>query len=308
MTPLMLSAAKAVCKKDRSFSVFCASAMKIVVSGKLWELAASRAERQSANAEKPVTSNLPARNVIVQIVDAVHACTQMQDGSVFVYKAQPGGLVFLYGYKPKFAGEVYPNGYKNELSRSLIVPSFASHGSESASHYVAAVFSVLNTPGMTIECREKGNVLHCAKVRKLTGKAATAWTNVDLVPGLLVERGEAERSGTSQPKALHHRKAHYAWVPSQRKTPKGVWLDAELAGPRGPGWYALRIETTAGSAKVGPTAQRHLAHKSDEGRPQFGTFNTTESKHDREFRLKMLSESQRALMVRAGAILSGTIH
>lgn len=170
---------------------------------------------------------------------------------------------------------------------------------------VAFIIATLNTPGMV-----RGTTVHPdqsgrSRVRKLLGKAALAWTSVDIVPGAVRDGMRNPNKDGGKMIALHRRRGNFAWVPSQRETPKAVWLSSLEAPRRGAGWYVWREERLVGSETVGVKAQRHVARMPGEKRPE---MLAALSGADAIFHRAALGAVQRAMMARRSSMPSVALH
>lgn len=158
---------------------------------------------------------------------------------------------------------------------------------------VSITLLLINTPNASVVRQERGSMTHRQKIRSMTGRAPTAWTVIDQIAGGSrgVRESDEIRAG-GRLVALHRRKAHWAWVPSQRKTPKGVWLDDSEAGARGSGWYVPRPERIVGTDAMGVRAARN--HVRCEGAARLPA-PALENDLKRESKIA-LAASQRALI------------
>lgn len=311
MTPMMLDAVRQTAMGAENPALYrldVAMAGKYVIGQQMAALAAD-GWQDSRDGFAPQSARLPMGRVLVEAWGKVWQAWQL-NGDVRVARLVGRGFRPIFTYRPGTVDSPSWAGMP-EVDKALAnLPELGKLAHGQLRRAWINLMSILNAPGMTITRLEKGNVSHQRKVRKLTGKAATAWTHVDVVPGAVRQMMRNEPSGDARTIALHQRAGHYAWLPSQRQTPKAEWLvgSETLKLPRGPGWYVWRVACPVGSAQAGVKPQRRLAHLPGEGRPSIGTLPDSETAEERQFRLQMLGEAQRALLVISGEVPSGTIH
>lgn len=175
---------------------------------------------------------------------------------------------------------------------------------------IALVICAINTPKAV--CQTVVAPLQTSKVRRAyadRGMAPMGYTNVSVpLNGERKLRAVFERmaraAGTV---AAHRRCGHYAWLPSQRQTPKSERLSAPVAGItkwRGPGFYVWRDETEVGDTSRGCKVQRRLVHQHGKPRPDLGDLRRVPAAERNE----ALSAAIRATMVKAGTARSATLH
>jgi hypothetical protein len=311
MTPMMLDAVRETAKgadDPAYYRLHVAIAGKYVIGPRMEALAAN-GWRDSHDDYAPPSARLPMPVVLVQVWGQIWQAFQF-NGDVRVQRLIGRGFLPLFTYRPGTMDSPSWVGISEVDTYLANLPEHAKMSHAQLRRAWINLMSILNTPGIRVTRLEKGNVSHQQKVRKLTGKAATAWTNVDVVPGAVRQAMRNETTGDHRAIALHERAGHYAWLPSQRQTPKAQWLVGSdmLKLPRGPGWYVWRKATRVGSAEAGVKPQRRLAHLPGDGRPDIGNLPSNETAEERQFRLQILSEAQRALLVMSGAVQSSTLH
>jgi hypothetical protein len=169
--------------------------------------------------------------------------------------------------------------------------------------WIAFIVATINTPRAADVAPVEPSRVRRDQVRRLTGRAALAWTHVTVRPGAVqAVRLFDEEISVGMP--LHVRKGHWAWVPSQRKTAKSEWLEFE-AGPRGVGWYVFREETEVGDERYGIKCQiRDVLMPGIKRRRNKGDADPELAQERRE----ALGAAQRALAVRAGQAPTAAVH
>lgn len=232
---------------------------------------------------------------------AVYWLLQEKDGGVAVNSFSRGYMVKIGKYWAGKSDVRVEYGAREGWQNAAL----AAAGDEEKMNVIAAVawvVAVMNTPGMVNKKAVKPNGIQRSKVRKILGQAALAWTNVEIIPMAVhgAMRNESGESGRTV--ALHRRRGNFAWVPSQRRTSKSVWLTDAEAPLRGKGWYVWRDERLVGSDKAGVKVQRHVSFMPGSPRPDLS------SEGDAAIRNAALGESQRAMLVKAGLVPSQTLH
>lgn len=229
---------------------------------------------------------------------------QENDGGVAVISISEGYLVKLGKYWPG-SNEVEVETGSPVGSLNAALSSVSDEQKMSIVATVAFIVATMNTPGLVRSNTARPNAVDRGKVRKLLGRAALAWTNVDIVPGALRDGMHNPAHDVGRTIALHRRRGNFAWIPSQRETPKAVWLSSEEAPLRGAGWYVWREERLVGSEAVGVKVQRHIARMPGERRPEIA-----EAMLDAKDTVQqaVLSAVQRALIARDSAMISVALH
>lgn len=241
----------------------------------------------------PVLSRLPAAAVTVLCGEN---CFLLSDSTKW-----PGfvEVVVLSNLDAALAG-CYRPGHGDTVTVSRHDQSACNTALALAANLIA----LINRPGACVLTPQRPRFDKAARIRKLTGRAATAWTSVRLVPGALHDVRQGLRSGDCGTIALHRRKGHPAWLPKQRQSPTAIWLNEHECGPRGPGWYCWKPETTVGSEKAGVKAQRTLVALPGGKFPDLPRLdNVTDAD-----RAAALTQTQMTLMADAKAYPSRALH
>lgn len=301
-------AARAAAKRDpiaREFLKHLDEAEKYVLSNEVIENAKAlrRAHVEDASELKlPETSRLP-----FEAIAFVTKSDSSDQPVMYVLHRHNDGVAVWVGVDVTFGqvGVFFP-GTPNyqQLKLDAFPDDFRFNKSAVAAICLKAAFTVavINRP-KTCLVQQKVATETKERIRFYGGRTADCWTHVSVRPGSVTQ---PKRAGvlTDRHLPLHTRSAHWAWVPSQRQTPKGIWLGRGECGKRGPGWYVQRPEGEVGDARYGVKVQiRDVAmpgEKAKRPRGQNAEFN--------EERKSALAAAQRLLTARAGQAQSAALH
>lgn len=318
MTPKMLKIIAGLHKRHAIGAKAIKQAHPVVLSDQVMQAACELAVTNTQKGSKltqanaiiqkhncPAISSLPFRTVFVEADNRLFYARNGSELLIEVWLVEDGHAVFLGHYQPGKNGlrvqvpnlQDQPRKVHEDFLRMIIFLAV----------FVSAM-SIMNIPGMTVKSREKGSVTHRRRVKSKLGMAASGWTTIDLIPGAKREIVEREKTESSQHVALHWRKATHYWLPHQKQTKTAVWIDRDFAGPRGPGWYRFSPPCVIGSVQSGVKVQRHVVHMTGEARPQIASLRNIETVNARQLQLQVLGDAQRALLVEAGEVPSGTLH
>lgn len=173
---------------------------------------------------------------------------------------------------------------------------------------IALLIAFMQTPRALVSAPMRGNIIERERQKRVTGKAATAWTNVTINLGARTDTHHDEETSREAGVALHLRRGHWAWSRTQRETPKGQWLDESHGARswRGPGWYVFKKETEVGNPdRAGVKAQRHMPKLPGS---KVAAFSVNLGDDLAPERAALLSAHQRNLLTRAGYVGSNTLH
>ena len=215
--------------------------------------------------------------------------------------------VTIGGWKPGTKDAWRSTGNENK-SLDTVARSHTDEEVQVVIGHMVGLIAFLQTPRAVLSEPVKGNLLERERQKRATGKAATAWTNVQIRIEARAEAHRDEQASRGAGVALHLRRGHWAWSRTQRETPKGRWLDESHGADswRGPGWYVFRKETEVGNPDVGGVkVQRH--------NPQLPGANAANYQFDPSDdmsaeRAALLGAAQRNILLRAGYVSSATLH
>lgn len=168
---------------------------------------------------------------------------------------------------------------------------------------LSMIFSLINEPRLVkkFEATEDENSTeHQDRVRKITGKAAQAWTNVRWTVGKAVKAKGRKRTSESAGRPLHWCRAH--WRSCKAGDAGAQWVERKSVGKFG--WYKWIKDCWKGHPRYGIKLQRHEPAMPGEKRP--GAVRPTSLVDQTRF--LAMGAQQRAALVAAGFAPSSTIH